>query len=385
MINIINMIASEWIDAGTACAMLSVKPQTLYAYVSRGLLRAQADAGDARRSLYARSDVEVLLQQNRRPRARAEIAEQAIRWGEPVLATAISEVRDGMLWLRGLSIRQCAETFSLEEMAAHLWCVNNADFAASDVLSTSADPIGRALETLARQVPTAAAMHKRRSDDIAKEGGGMVSVVTNALLGVAEGGPIHLRLARVWGTDADGTEDLRRALVLLSDHELNPSTFAVRIAASTGAGLPAALLSGLATLSGPRHGGVASLARQALKAAQTGEMDAFLNRIGGQEPYGFGYGHPLYPDGDPRARIILDHLPQNAPSVAAVRLLSRQLDLPPNIDAALAALSIVRQLPEEAALTIFAAGRVVGWIAHAIEQVESGDIIRPRARYRAKG
>lgn len=375
------MKSLDWLDTRTACALLGVKPQTLYSYVSRSLLRAQADAGDARRSLYARSDVEALLQQNHRPRARAEVAEQALRWGQPILATAISEVREGMLWLRGRSIEECANILTLEDMAAHLWTVGAVDFAASDVASFLPDPVSRALETLALSTPKASAMQDLTPEGIAREGGRLISDVTNALLGAPASGPIHLRLGQAWGTDAQGCDDLRRALVLLSDHELNPSTFSVRIAASTGASLAAALLCGLATLSGPRHGGVASLARHALQATQDGDMEGFLTEQAGQPPYGFGFGHPLYPDGDPRARFILDRLAPDAPPVVAVWSLSRHLGVLPNIDTALAALSISRDLPERAAFTIFATGRMVGWIAHAIEQVQSGEIIRPRARY----
>ncbi len=374
------MISLDWIDAQTACAMLGVKPQTLYAYVSRGQVRAEADAEDARRSLYARPDVDALLQQNRRPRARAEIAEQAIRWGEPVLSTAISEVRDGMLWLRGLSIEHCAEHFTLEDMAAHLWAVSAVDAPESEVASSLPSPLGRALEVLSREVPTAPEL---KPDAAGKQGGRLMSLVANALLGKSASGPIHLRLGQSWGLDASGCDDVRRALVLLSDHELNPSTFAVRIAASTGASLPAALLSGLATLSGPRHGGVATLARVALQATVSGKMQAFLMDHADQSPYGYGFGHPLYPEGDPRARLILARLGATASPVAAVRALSSELGIPPNIDAALAALSLVHKLPDDAAFTIFATGRLIGWIAHAIEQQQTGEIIRPRARYRA--
>ena len=181
--------------------------------------------------------------------------------------------------------------------------------------------------------------------------------------------------------DATGQDELRRALVLLSEHELNPSTFAVRIAASTGASLPAALACGLATLSGPRHGGVAARTRQMLQAVQAEGVRKSHEARAGQPPYGFGFGHPLYPEGDPRARYMLDRLPARSGPVLAVRALSEALGEPPNIDAALAALALVRDLPEEAPLVIFATGRMVGWTAHAIEQVQDGAVIRPRARY----
>ncbi len=376
------MNSTDWIDAGAACALLGVKPQTLYAYVSRRLVRAEADAGDARRSLYARADVEALLRQNHRPRARAEVAERAIRWGDPVLVTAISEVREGMLRLRGRSVEDCASALTFEEMAALLWNVEAADFPAVEVAGAAPDPLGRALDFLSRSVAGAAPMQRRAADEIAREGGRLISGVTDALLGRNTTGSIHLRLGHAWGLDARGCDDLRRALVLLSDHELNPSTFAVRIAASTGASLPAALLCGMATLSGPRHGGVASVAQAALRAALEGGIEGFLETGAGRSPYGFGFGHPLYPDGDPRARHIIARLPPDAPPAIALRRLSDRLGLAPNIDAALAALGMAHGLPEDAGFTIFATGRLAGWIAHAIEQAESGEIIRPRARYR---
>ncbi|WP_353472293.1 citrate synthase [Salipiger sp. H15] len=379
------MNSSDWIDAGTACAVLGVKPQTLCAYVSRGQVRAEADAGDARRSLYARADVEALLRQNRRPRARAEVAEQAIRWGDPVLETEISEVRDGMLWLRGRSVEHCAGAMTLEEMAAHLCAVSSVTCPEAGAPQGPATPLGRALSHLAGAVEAAPPLTGMNAGKIAEEAGRLISGVTNALLGQAGGGLIHLRLARAWGQDAQGAEDLRRALVLLGDHELNPSTFAVRIAASTGASLPAALLCGLSTLSGPRHGGASVLARQALVAAMAGRAEAFLSAQAGTAPYGFGYGHPLYPEGDPRARLLLGRIDPEAPARRAALCLSERLGLAPNVDTGLAALALARGLPEEAPFTIFAAGRLAGWIAHAAEQARSAELIRPRARYRVPG
>ena len=386
MINTINMNSSDWIDAGAACALLGVKPQTLYAYVSRKLVRAQADAGDRRRSLYARPDLEALLRQTHRPRARAEVAGQAIRWGDPVLATSISEVREGMLWLRGRSVDDCADSLTVEEMFTHLCDAGPISFA--DPVAprplTAAGTIGRALAFLAQAADDAPMMRGQTPAEIAAQGAVLILGVTNALLGRDVSGPIHLRLGQVWGLDARGCDLIRRALILLGDHELNPSTFAVRVAASTGASLPAALLCGMATLSGPRHGGVASVARGALQAAIDGRIGAFLRAHGDLPPYGFGFGHPLYRQGDPRARHLLDRLPPEAPAIRALRDLLGRVGQPPNIDAALAVLSLVHDLPEDAGLTIFAVGRLSGWIAHAIEQTESREIIRPRARYQPK-
>jgi citrate synthase len=101
-----------------------------------------------------------------------------------------------------------------------------------------------------------------------------------------------------------------------------------------------------------------------------------------------GFAHPLYPDGDPRARALLDALcatqPERQPLRAAGALAARveaATGLRPTIDFALAVLERTLALPAGAAFTLFAAGRTAGWIAHAIEQYADGKLIRPRARY----
>ncbi len=374
----------EWIDAPLACALLGVRPQTLYAYVSRKRIRARADATDRRKSLYARTDVEELARRHARPRARAAVAQAAIRWGDPVLTTSISEVRDGVIWLRGHAMEDCAETMSFEEVAAHLCGVARIPFAPAAPLPAQGTPFSRAMTCLSAEIGAFVNMQGRPADDIAEDAGRLIGLVSRAIIGDTGSGLLHERIARAWGLDPEGAGIMRRALVLLSEHELNPSTFAVRVCASTGVSLPAALLAGMAALSGPRHGGVSDLTARALNAAATGALPEFLASAGPSSPYEYGFGHPLYPDGDPRAKHLLRRLPVRAPARRAVRTLSAHLGIPPNIDAALAAISSHYGCPPHSASTIFALGRLAGWIAHAIEQVQSGEIIRPRARYVAQ-
>lgn len=374
----------DWMDAKSACVILGVKVQTLYAYVSRHQIQAKSDPGDARQSLYSRRDIEALYRQKRRPRAREDVAQAAIRWGDPVMPTSISEVRNGTIWFRGRSIGACADDMSLEQVAALLCGVPSVTCPTTGVHITGRTPFARAIKALALEAESSKPMQGRDAYEIAQEAGRMISVVTDACLGKGSEGPIHVRVGSAWGLDAKAQSALRRALVLLSDHELNPSTFAVRVCASTGASLPAALLSGMATLSGPKHGGVATLAHDALRAAYTGHLEAFLEENTGQDAYTYGFGHPLYPEGDPRAAHLLQQIPQGAPERIAVRQLSERLALAPNIDAALAVFVSHFGCPQDAATTIFSIGRVAGWIAHAIEQVQSGSMIRPRARYQSK-
>ncbi|WP_130408598.1 citrate synthase family protein [Thalassococcus sp. S3] len=374
----------DWIDAKSACVILGIKPQTLYAYVSRRQIRARADPNDARLSLYSRRDVDTLLRQKRRPRARADVAEAAIRWGDPVLPTSISEIRDGTIWVRGHAIEDCAETLALEEVAELLCGGGRVTSVLTKLSVEGSTPFARAMKALAQQAEAATPMQGRSAGQMAREVGNMISLIADACLGRSETGHIHTRIGSVWGLDGTGTDAARRALVLLSDHELNPSTFAVRVCAATGASLPASLLAGMATLSGPLHGGVAGLTNKALGAAIKGRFDTFLNGHAESAPYAFGFGHPLYPEGDPRARHLLEQIPRRSAARMAVGQISDRLAIAPNIDAALAALEVHFAYPPHAATSLFAIGRAAGWIAHAIEQVQSGQMIRPRARYLAE-
>ena len=108
---------TDWIPAAEALARLGLKPQSLYAYVSRGLLTARADPIDSRRSLYRAREVEALAARRRRSRRPSEVAAGAMTWGEPVLSSAITTVQDGRPWYRGRDVLTLAETETLESVA----------------------------------------------------------------------------------------------------------------------------------------------------------------------------------------------------------------------------------------------------------------------------
>lgn len=378
------MKSPDWIDAHAACALLGVKAQTLYAYVSRHSIRIRADAQDARQNLYFLPDLERLQRQHRRPRARADVARAAIRWGDPVLVTSISEIRDGTVWLRGQAIKDCARQMTLEETAALLCGFDRVDLAEMPVAANGASPFARAMKALAHHADGAPSLADQDPSHLSREVGRALCLIANACVGEPLPGPIHMRLGAGWGLTPKAAEAVRQALVLLSDHELNPSTFAVRVCASTGASLAAALLAGVATLSGPSHGGVALLANRALCAALEGQFEQFLKEHAAHMPYSFGFGHPLYPAGDPRAAYLLSLIPQGAQVIRSVEKAAERLSLPANIDMALAAASRHFGWPTDAATTIFSIGRTAGWAAHAIEQAKSGALIRPRAAYRTE-
>jgi citrate synthase len=374
---------TRWVDAAVALRELGVRPQTLYAYVSRGRLRSQADPADPRRSLYAATDVAALATRKARGRKAADVAADAIAWGEPVLDSAISTVIHGRLYYRGQDAARLAETETFEGVARILRNVDSPPLE-SRLRSPppgAGDPRTRLFAALAARAAADDAARGRSPDAIAGEGATLLDVVADAACGAAGGGPIHLRLARAWSCGARGADLIRRCLVLLADHELNPSTFAARVAASTGASLAACVLAGLCALTGPLHGGAgAAVARLASEAERLGPEDAVAARLAhwASAP---GFGHPLYPDGDPRARALMNAFAPPEPYLGLRAAVAAATGAPDNVDFAVAAMARSLGLPPDAPFILFAVARTAGWVAHAIEQGAHGHLIRPRARY----
>lgn len=378
------MKLDDWMTAEEALSVLSIKPQSLYAYVSRGRVRAIAAPDDSRKSLYSRHDVRALSQKKRRPRGRAEIAAGAIAWGEPVLESSISTVRDGQLYFGAVPACELANSLTLEEIAARHWDVALPEQPAEKSLIPShADMKARGYAYLSEAAATGPSTLGRTRTVLARrDASALLSGFADAIIGTQHQGAIDERLQAAWTLTDDEADKVRRALVLMSDHELNPSTFAVRVAASTGTPLAAAALAGFATLNGPRHGDATSRAQLFLRAAlQQNDLTALINQSAAFGGFAMGFGHPLYPDGDPRAAALLEAMDLSPHLARVLDEASDILGQKPNIDAALGALSITLELPEDAPFALFAVGRLSGWLAHAIEQVSSGQLIRPRARF----
>ncbi|SEQ38555.1 citrate synthase [Devosia sp. YR412] len=366
----------DWMTASEALALLGTQPQTLYANVSRGRIKARPDPADSRRSLYRGEDVRRLAQRGSGRRKQETVASEAMRWGEPVLPTAISTVRDGRLLYRGQDAGALAETATLEQVAALLWQapVN------LPAVETVGQGLTAAFAALARHAAVAPAA-PRSPIALAQDANAILAELAQALAGASVSDWLHVRLVKRWNRPG-AADAIRRALALLADHELNTSTFAARVTVSTGASLWSGTLAGLATLRGPRHG-LASPEVAAL-AEDIGHQDfpeEALRDWLGEGRYLPGMGHQLYPDGDIRCRALLEsfELPSEfAAYLAAARSLSGE---EPNVDFALAAMGARFDLPSDAGITLFALGRAVGWLAHMMEQVTSGEQIRPRARY----
>jgi len=375
-----------WIPAAQALAALDVQPQTLYANVSRGRIRAKPDPKDSRRSLYHSEDVNRLAARRAGRRTVAAVAAQTIGWGDPVLTSGISTIAQGRLWYRGRDATVLSDAATLEEIAALLWEAEDIRFAnprsTDDFREPPVSPLLAALLALSRRTAADPPSRGRSRAVLAAEAADLVNELVCAMVGGAAAclAPLHSRMAAAW--DAPHADDIvRRALVLLADHELNASTFAARVTASTGTPLSAALLAGLATLAGPLHGGASMRVRMLAEAArQTGATEAVRDWLSRGHPLP-AFGHPLYADGDPRAITLLSHVqprPIFGDLRAAVETLTGEQ---PNIDFAIAAMADAYDLPPTAPFTIFAVARSVGWIAHILEQSANENLIRPRARY----
>jgi citrate synthase len=364
----------QWLTAKEALARLGTKPQTLYANVSRGRITARPDPADTRRSLYSGEDVERLAGRQSGRRKAEVVASEAMHWGEPVLPTAISAIERGRLFYRGRDACELAETASLEDIAALLW--QSPVHLAVDGVATGQGLVA-AFSAIAMRA--AQPMMPGRPPDA----GLVLGTLAQVLAGDADAGhPVHMRLARKWHRP-EASDAIRRALVLLADHELNASTFAARVTVSTGASFWAGTLTGLATLSGPRHGlafhEITALAEDLAVVPEAAET-ALRNWLD-EGRYVPGMGHQLYPRGDPRCVALLAgfDLPRHfAAYRAAAEAITGDL---PNVDFAIAALVSRFALPADAGFTLFALGRAVGWLAHMMEQVAAGTLIRPRAHY----
>ena len=396
-------MTTDLLTARDTCRLLGISQATLYAYVSRGLLESRPGT-DHRSRLYLLQDVERLAQRKKAGRGAASGAAQSLDRGLPVLETQISLIRPDGPYYRGRSaIAALRDGADLEDIARLLWdCGDHDPFAADTIdawpahvtgiaTNTELPPLERAMAAiplLALDVRHSFSSAPRVRHEIAA-----ALLRQNAALLVAQppfAGPVHRLLANTWKPGDDGFADLvRAALVMCADHELNVSAFAARVVASTGAHLHATVCSGLAALSGPRHGGATArayaLIADARESTSARDFIAMRWQRGDDLP---GFGHALYPHGDPRAAELLTRLrgqhsrkPLMAELDTILAVTEEVSGQHPNIDFMLAAICHANALPATPALVMFAAGRLAGWLAHALEQQAEGKLIRPRARY----
>jgi citrate synthase len=395
----INMKNSSglYLSAREASAELAISPATLYAYVSRGLIRSEPSP-DSRSRRYRAEDVRALKE--RRAPSPEPKGFRSFDAELPVMDSAIATITEGGPIYRGVNCVELAEKDTSEHAATLLWDVTAIDPFASDNcpivsdemraiadVARRASPIERSIAVLALAAGADPGAYTRARDGRALVGGRIVRLVVATMLNATPSAePLHQQIASVWAGDHKHAPDLiRRALVLLADHELNASTFTVRCAASTELNLYDALIAGLAALKGPKHGGAGVLASQLVRYLIDRDVAPVIReRVALGERFA-GFGHGVYRNGDPRAISLLEALTRaGAPRKFTREVPERIAEATGefvNIDYALAVLVHALRLPAGSELALFAMARSVGWIAHACEQLQHGRLIRPRARY----
>ena len=419
------------LTASEAAELLGIKPATLYAYVSRGLLPREKEA---RGSTFDPHDVARLARSGRSKRESGEglrrtslPATSSNRWSqsssEPLFVTELTLIDDGHLYFRGLDAVELSRERSFEEVAGWLWSRSwpgrgevwrtprAAGIAVNDALQAVPEG-GRPLERYMLAVVVGALSDDLRHDlspaAVPVIGRGIISLlgetltVRERLVGERTGledpsseGPIA---KRVWCALSPLEPTSRRvsfldaALVLSADHELAPSTMAARVAASFRADPYAVVSTGLGPPSGSwaagSTGAPTEVERMLEDALRVGPERAVGERLRqtGTVPHGFGM--PLYPQGDPRGRELLARLEEVGGQPERLSVVERILQLasergfpPPNVDLGLGALSFCAEMPPESGQAIATLAKVAGWLAHALEEYANPSRFRSRAYY----
>lgn len=389
-----------YLTAKEAAAELGISLPTLYAYVSRDLIRSEP-VPQSRAHRYRAEDVRA-FKERRAARlgetgSHPDAAGYVLQSGPPMLESAITLIADGGLYYRGSDATELARHASLENVAVLLWDAATDPFR-PDVLPPSlgalpADlpPVDRALVALSQAANADETIFNTTQEGLARTAARVMRLVAAAIAETEPSAlPLHQVLQRAWQVNDEVADMLRMALVLCADHELNASAFTARCTAAAGTTLYGAVIAGLCALQGSKHGGISLRTEMLLRTLSKKEdpAQAVLDRLRAQEAMP-GFSHFLYPDGDPRAKCLMAAMKAHPPAsgdrlarvLTVIETMKSAAGIKPNIDLALAALSTTYDLPRGAALCLFALGRTAGLIAHAIEQSSRPGLIRPRARY----
>src|SRR3984893_15668492 len=418
------------ITAEEAATQLGVKVGTLYAYVSRGWLRSYRRRV-GRQALYRRDDIDALrdlatTEGGRRGRSLPDASSwvtaaqppstDGSAYGVIVAESAVSSIIEGRLAYRGYPIEELIARASFEEVCLLLWNGERPQAGAAAALrqviarAEAPDKVAAALRTVGDDAPPllrleiampalASLVRHRGTRPTVEQGMRIMSVLPLALArgraADGNGGGMAARLLRV-GLPAAAAEweiaTLERILVACAEHELNASTFAARVVASTGADLYASVLAALCSLSGPIHGGACDRIEQMFGQIDAGtRLEECLAAFSVKWRLPPGFGHAIYPAGDPRAVLLKKEAAEIArhrgrrlfeTALRVEETVWRRERLRPNLDFYLTVcarmLGFARGLPA----AIFAVGRAAGWIAHSLEQYADNRLIRPRMRYR---
>lgn len=420
---------SDYFTAEEAAARLGVKPQTLYAYVSRQLIRRIAST-DSKRSLYLREDIDKLAQRRQRGSSiskRTSTADRktAVRGlggtadsDTGKISSSITQITPGGPIYRGYRFDKLIEhPGRIENVAELLWSGMLLD----EPIIWETDPVPENLESVLDalkadhdhlpilRVMGAASITLGESASKELRAGNTVTLARRLVctyagcLGMLTPQARFVRpqkresvahiAARALGLDItpQTLRGLNALLIACADHELSSATYATRVVASTGAGLHACLLAGIAAHSGHHLGGSCDRSERVfLDHSQEQNPHEKIQAAINEKRKIPGFQSPMYPEGDPRARYLLTLAEQlNSSSavtdfIALIHEAEQQSGQYPGFEIGLVAIALALSLPSRGASALWAVGRSIGWVAHVMEQRLAGNIIRPRARYASR-
>ena len=381
-----------FVSSAEAARYLGVSRQTLYAYVSRGWVRS--DAGDSSRSRrYNRLDLERLRQRKEVRSAPARKLTTALSWGVPLLETELTLIDEGQLYYRGRNAIELARSQQFFRVVQWFWNQDqsfqlSADGTGSMNPRPGSLPLREFQRCLLELSDRDVGGYDLSVPNVLSTGWRILGLFLQCLVGRSK---VRLedaaqQLQQAWAPkNPDLAGILNAALILCMDHELNASSFTARVVASAESSLYEVVLAGLCALRGHRHGGMSLLCYQLLTELEaTNMLRTTLVEWHREKGFVPGFGHPLYPTGDVRAKALLQMLKKTRVGQSQAKLVAQAVQVlrkPATIDLVLAALARAYGLPASSPFAIFALGRIAGYIGHAIEQHRQGGLIRPRARY----
>jgi citrate synthase len=401
-----------------ALEMLGVKPATLYTYVSRGFIRSVRKPGGGKQSLYARSDIEKVKTRSTARIGHGVAAAGAMRWGEPIIPTAITEITaQGPRYRGQYAVALARAGAGYEAVAELLWTGLWFD----DAIHWQVLPVPSEICELAthlsrldhkahmieiftlftthlgmRRGTTAGRMQSTSPLDAARH---LIQVMAGcigfigpkkAFDAMQDGESIAGCLVRNFGLKAskENLHAIDSILILLADHELTSSTFSARVASSSGALLHGCVTAALATNGGIEIGRLYDRVDAFLQVKRGESLIDKARLIQEQGGTPLGFNHPLYPRGDPRADYLLEVARMHSRKNTSVEKLFVFLDsarhemhLYPRVEMGVAAIALALRLPPGAGCAIFTIARTAGWIAHMLEQRTAGFMLRPRAKF----
>lgn len=397
-----------------ALAALAVKAPTLYTYVSRGLIRSIATNG-SRQRLFSRIDVEEIMLRSKSHEGGAARAQSAMHFGTPIINTSITNITPQGPIYRGHSAIDLARDGVTFEAVAHLlWqgtLVEKSTWPAN-VLSISPKRLVEALQlqlppedilklfsliVLALGLPTGG-LRKDGPDAILVSAQQIIQTLAccTGLLaqpdvpsGTVSGSTIAMTIAQALNaTELCAASLINAALILCADMELTSGTFAARVTASSGSDLYACVAAGISAHAGGPGRSFDNCEEFLVGCERTIEQKLDLARSQGRRLAGFYYR--IFPEGDPRARVLINLVKDAIPlstqarnTLALIERVEKECDVQVGLAPALVVMTTALGLPRHAGAALWTLGRVAGQVAHIIEQRNQGFLMRPRAKYEA--